>query len=136
MLAITEYHVGMQAEVERCFSLEDVTLFAKLSGDINPVHLDETYAKQTQFGRRIVHGALLASVFSTLFANHLPGAGCIYLKSECKFLKPVYLNENIIFKVEIEHILLKKKRLVFKTVAEAGQQLYIVGHAELYIPEY
>lgn len=135
MLPIKEYRIGMKSEVERSFSSEEVNLFSKLSGDINPVHLDDTYAQKTMFGRRIVHGALASSIFSTIFANLLPGAGCIYLKSENKFLRPIYLNEKVIFKVEIIDVLQEKKRVIFKTVAVSNDQECIVGMAELYIPE-
>ena len=133
-LDITDIQVGDQAVVERYFSGEDVSLFSQLSCDLNPVHLDEVYAKNTMFGSRIVHGALLTSMFSTLFANTLPGAGCIYLKSESKFLKPVYLNELISFKVEVIDVIVEKKRVIFKTVATSQDKLCIVGTAELYIP--
>ena len=135
MLSITEYKVGMYAEIVRSFSENDVDLFSKLSGDENPVHLNEEYAKTTLFGRRIVHGALASSIFSALFANKLPGAGCIYLKFENKFLRPIYLNEKVIFKVEIIDILQEKKRVIFKTVAVSNDQECIMGMAELYIPE-
>lgn len=117
MLLISEYKIGMAAELTRSFSDEDVYLFSKLSGDINPVHLDENYAKETIFGARIVHGALVSSVFSTIFANNLPGAGCIYLKSENRFLKPVYLNEPVHFKVEVTDVIKEKKRVIFRTSA-------------------
>ena len=127
--------VGQTSEITRFFLGEDVDLFSKLSGDVNPVHLDEAFAKTTMFGGRIVHGALLSSVFSTIFANHLPGPGCIYLKSENKFLKPVFLNEAVNFKVEIIDILVEKKRVIFKTAAVFRNQECIVGTAELYIPE-
>lgn len=134
-LKISNFKIGDNFELVRQFSNEDVKLFSELSGDINPVHLDEEYAKKTIFGQRIVHGALLTSIFSTIFANHLPGPGCIYLKSENKFLKPVYLNQPITFRAEIINIVVEKKRVIFKTVAQANQQEYIVGTAELYIPE-
>lgn len=135
MLIISDYKVGMTAEFTKNFTVEDVNLFAKLSGDINPVHLDENYAKGTIFGARIVHGALVSSIFSTIFANILPGAGCIYLKSENKFLKPVYLNESVHFKVEITDVIKEKKRVIFKTLAICKGVECIVGAAELYIPD-
>lgn len=135
MKSIKEMRVGQTSEITRFFLGEDVDLFSKLSGDVNPVHLDEAFAKTTMFGGRIVHGALLSSVFSTIFANHLPGPGCIYLKSENKFLKPVFLNEAVNFKVEIIDILVEKKRVIFKTAAVFRNQECIVGTAELYIPE-
>lgn len=135
MLSIAEYKLGMCAEITHSFSENDVDLFSKLSGDENPVHLDEEYAKTTTFGRRIVHGAFASSIFSSIFANKLPGAGCIYSKSENKFLRPIYLNTRVLFKVEIIDILQEKKRVIFKTLAISNDQECIVGMAELYIPE-
>ena len=134
MLSILDYKVGMSAEIRRSFSANDIRVFSKLSGDINPVHLDEKYASKTIFGSCIVHGALASSIFSTIFANTLPGPGCIYLKSESKFLKPIYLDEEVIFKVEVTDILEEKKRLIFKTVAITRSTECIVGTAEIFIP--
>lgn len=134
-IKINEMKIGQVAEIFRIFSGQDIDLFSEISGDINPVHLNDEFAKTTIFGARIVHGALLSSIFSTIFANTLPGPGCIYLKSENKFLKPVYLNEPVNFRVEITDILVKKKRVIFKTVAVFRNQECIVGTAELYIPE-
>lgn len=134
MLLIADFNVGMSAEITRSFNANDVRVFSKLSGDINPVHLDEKYASKTIFGSCIVHGALASSIFSTIFANTLPGPGCIYLKSESKFLKPIYLDEEVIFKVEVTDILEEKKRLIFKTVAISRSTECIVGTAEIFIP--
>ena len=134
MLLIADFNVGMSAEITRSFNANDVRVFSKLSGDINPVHLDKKYASETIFGSCIVHGALASSIFSTIFANTLPGPGCIYLKSENKFLKPIYLDEEVIFKVEVTDILEEKKRLIFKTVAISRSTECIVGTAEIFIP--
>ena len=134
MLLIADFNVGMSAEITRSFNANDVRVFSKLSGDINPVHLDEKYASKTIFGSCIVHGALASSIFSTIFANTLPGPGCIYLKSENKFLKPIYPDEEVIFKVEVTDILEEKKRLIFKTVAISRSTECIVGTAEIFIP--
>ena len=134
MLLIADFNVGMSAEITRSFNANDLRVFSKLTGDINPVHLDEKYASQTIFGSCIVHGALASSIFSTIFANTLPGPGCIYLKSESKFLKPIYLDEEVIFKVEVTDVLEEKKRLIFKTVAITRSTECIVGTAEIFIP--
>ena len=134
MLLIADFNVGMSAEITRSFNANDLRVFSKLSGDINPVHLDEKYASKTIFGSCIVHGALASSIFSTIFANTLPGPGCIYLKSESKFLKPIYLDEEVIFKVEVTDVLEEKKRLIFKTVAITRSTECIVGTAEIFIP--
>ncbi len=135
MLPLTKFTIGLQSEIIRSFTAAEVASFARLSGDVNPIHLDEEFAENTQFGRRIVHGAFLTSIFSTIFANQLPGVGCIYLKSENKFLKPVYLNEDVLFKVEVIDILLDKKRIKFQTSAHCKDQLVIIGVAELYLPD-
>lgn len=135
MLSITEYKIGVTSEVTRSFTGADVDAFAELSGDMNPVHLDENYAKKTFFGARIVHGAFASSIFSTIFANTLPGPGCIYLKSENKFLKPIFLDELVLFKVEVIDVNIEKKRVIFSTTAVSNNQECIVGLAELYIPE-
>lgn len=134
MLSISNFELGMKAEKKRIFTSEDVIKFSELSGDINPVHVNEAYAKETIFGKRIVHGALASSIFSTLFANTLPGPGCIYLKSENKFLKPIYLNEEITFSIELVNIIKNKNRLIFDTKAICEDQTYIIGTAEIFIP--
>lgn len=134
-LKIENVKVGDKAELKRIFTAEEVKAFSILSGDINPIHLDEQYASKTLFSSRIVHGALAASIFSTIFANTLPGPGCIYIKSENKFLKPIYLDKTVYFKVEVIEVLQEKKRVIFKTIAISNQQDCIVGTAELYISE-
>lgn len=135
MMSINEFKVGMTSELQHSFSGSDVDNFSELSGDVNPVHLDDDYSKKTIFGARIVHGALATSIFSTIFANTLPGPGCIYLKSENKFLKPIFLDQLVLFKVEVTDVNIEKKRVVFSTTAISNNQECIVGLAELYIPE-
>ncbi|MDV2469862.1 MaoC family dehydratase [Acinetobacter chinensis] len=133
-LKIENIKVGDKAGLQRSFSAEEVTAFSRLSGDINPVHLDEEYASNTMFGSRIVHGALASSIFSTIFANTLPGPGCIYLKSENKFLKPVYLNDIVDYQVEVVEINSERKKVIFETRAFINGKTCIAGTAELYIP--
>ncbi|WP_432787032.1 (R)-specific enoyl-CoA hydratase [Oligella sp. MSHR50489EDL] len=135
MLSIDKFTVGMTTQIERAFSAQDVELFAKLSGDCNPIHLDEAYAKTTAFGQRIVHGALASSIFSNIFGNILPGPGCIYLKSNLVFLKPIYLDAKIEYKVEITEIIKEKSRIILKTSAHADGKEFISGTAEIYIPK-
>ena len=74
---------------------DDVNQFSMISGDINPIHLDDEYAKGTRFGKRIAHGILVASHISALIANKLPGEGSILLSQTLKFLSPVYLDDTI-----------------------------------------
>lgn len=132
---INSISIGDKKSIIRLFSHEDVESFSRLSGDINPIHLDDDYAKGTIFGQRIVHGALATSIFSTIFANHLPGVGSIYLKSENKFVAPIFLGKEIIFTVEVTEINLAKRRVIFVTTAEAEDKVVISGTAELYLPK-
>ncbi|MEN8369479.1 MaoC family dehydratase [Acinetobacter bereziniae] len=131
---IEKIKLGDRVELLRSFTESDVEKFSQLSGDVNPVHLDENYARNTIFKSRIVHGALASSIFSTIFANTLPGAGCIYLKSDNRFLKPIFLNTSVLFVVEVIEIIIEKRRVIFKTTAISNDKECIVGSAELYIP--
>ena len=91
----------MELLFSKIFSDEDVRRFAELSLDVNPVHLDEHYAKQSIFGKKIVHGFLVGSLISAVIGNKLPGFGSIYLKQEMNFKKPVFIDDEITAEVEI-----------------------------------
>jgi acyl dehydratase len=84
------------------FNQDDINLFAKVTGDNNPVHTDEAYAAKTIFGKRVMHGMLGAAVFSRVFGTLFPGEGTIYLKQDLKFLKPMFVDTDyrVVFKVE------------------------------------
>lgn len=88
----------------RSFSYNDVLQFSELSKDKNPIHLDESYARDTQFGNPIVHGMLAASIFSAIIANELPGSGSIYLHQDLDFRSPLYHNVRYHFEVKILNI--------------------------------
>jgi acyl dehydratase len=107
--------IGDFASQKKRFTLEDVKAFAELTGDYNPVHFDENFASQTIFKKPIVHGPLVITIITSLFANKLPGPGSVYLSHEVKYLAPVFHNEEILATVEIidvnskGHIFLKTK---------------------------
>ncbi len=90
-----EMEIGTSASVKKTITQEDIELFAKVSGDVNLVHLDEEYAKTTMFKQTISHGMLPASLISTVLGTKLPGAGTIYLKQALKFTKPVFPGDTI-----------------------------------------
>ena len=96
--------VNQLASYSRTVSNDDVILFSELTGDFNPVHLDELEAKKSIFGERIVHGMLSASYISTVIAMHLPGAGSIYLEQNIKFLMPVKIGDKITAHVKVLEI--------------------------------
>jgi len=94
-LTLNMIKVGDTASFERAFSDDDVRTFARLSGDENPLHLDDTYAKTTKFGRRIVHGMLLGGLCSALVGMYLPGKRCLYLGQTLTFKKPVFIGDLV-----------------------------------------
>ena len=93
--------VGDQASRSKTFSDEDVRGFARITGDTNPLHLDDAYAEQTRFGRRLVHGMLTASLLSATLANDLPGEGTVYMSQTLQFKAPVFIGDTITATVEV-----------------------------------
>ncbi|SRR5579875_309226 len=90
-----QFTEGQSASLTRTVSAADVDAFARLTGDSNPVHLDEAYASTTRFGRRIAHGMLAVSYISAVLGTTFPGPGTIYLSQNVSFLAPVYLGDTI-----------------------------------------
>lgn len=90
-----DYSEGQTASLTRTVTEAEVEAFAWASGDTNPVHLDEDYAKRTRFGRRIAHGMLIGSYISTLLGTQFPGPGTIYMSQTMAFLHPVYLGDTV-----------------------------------------
>jgi acyl dehydratase len=101
---IDEIEIGQKAKYSKTCSADDVRDFAKLSGDVNPVHLDEGYASKTQFGRCIAHGMYTAALVSAAVAVKLPGPGSIYLGQDMKFRAPVYIGDTITVEMEVESV--------------------------------
>ncbi len=96
-----EFFVGQSASLTRSVTAEEVETFARATGDVNPVHLDETYAARTRFGHRIAHGMLIASYISALLGTKFPGPGTIYMSQALKFLRPVYLGDEVTVTVTV-----------------------------------
>jgi len=129
--------LGMEkrASLTRTITAEDVESFARLTGDKNPVHLDKDYAATTRFGRRIAHGMLVGSLFSTLFGTETPGPGALYLGQSLRFKAPVFLGDQVTATVELTHLRTDKPVATYATVA-TNQDGDIVadGEATLYVP--
>jgi len=92
---------GQSASFTKTVSEADVTLFAGISGDFNPLHVNEEYARKSRFGRRIAHGLFSAGLISSVLGMQLPGPGAIYLKQDLKFLAPVFIGDTITARVEV-----------------------------------
>lgn len=131
-MRIEEFYVGQSASLKKVFSSDDVKVFAELSLDKNPIHLDETYARQSLFGKRIVHGFFVGSLISAVFGTVLPGEGAIYLHQEMNFRKPVYHGEEIKATVTVTNIKKEKSILYFDTKCENERgEIVIDGNAVL-----
>jgi 3-hydroxybutyryl-CoA dehydratase len=122
--------VGEMAEFSKTITDEDVNAFADLTGDHNPVHLDDNYASGTRFGRRIAHGMLTASLISSVLANRLPGEGTVYLSQSLKFVAPVYLDDTVTARVTVTGIREDKPIATLETVCvnQRGETL-LTGEA-------
>jgi acyl dehydratase len=128
--------VGEMAEFSKTITDEDVHAFAELTGDHNPVHLDEQYASGTRFGRRIAHGMLTASLISSVLANRLPGRGTVYLSQSLKFVAPVYLDDTVTARVTVTNIREDKPVATLETVCvnQRGETL-VKGEAVVLFAE-
>ena len=131
---IDEIKIGMTASYSQTITDADIKLFAGISGDFNPVHMDEHYAESSRFKKRIAHGFISASFFSALFGTSLPGHGCVYVAQNLSFLRPVYINDTVVASVKVADIDLKRKRVFFETICTVNQKKVIDGRAEIYIP--
>lgn len=128
--------VGMSASRTRRVTSEDIELFARVSGDTNPVHLDADYAANTQFGKRIAHGMFSVSIISAILGNDLPGHGTIYLGQDVKFKAPVYLDDEVTVTVECVKYREDKRIATFKTTAtNQDGKLLLEGEAVVIAPE-
>ncbi|OQY24096.1 MAG: enoyl-CoA hydratase [Anaerolineaceae bacterium 4572_32.1] len=97
----TDFQLGQRASFGKTITESDVTTFAGLIGDFNPLHVDAEYARQSRFGRRVAHGMFTAGLISAVLGNKLPGPGSIYLSQQIEFLAPVYIGDTITAAVEV-----------------------------------
>jgi len=113
--SIGQMQVGDAAEFAKTVTETDIYLYAGITGDFNPAHVNEAYAKNTFFKTRIAHGMLTAGFISAIIANQLPGPGTIYMKQELSFLAPVRIGDTITARVEVLELLAEKNRVRLKT---------------------
>ena len=125
--------VGMSAETAKTISEADIVLFSAVSTDVNAVHLDEEYAAGTQFGGRIAHGMLSASLISAVLGNRLPGPGVIYLSQSLRFRAPVRAGDTVRAKATVKQVIADKCRVVLDTVCTVGGKVVIDGEATVMV---
>ena len=111
-----KFSVGDSAEITKTIEQSDIDAFANVTGDHNPVHVDEEFARTTRFGRRIAHGMLTASLISAVLANKLPGEGSVYLGQTLQFVAPVFPGDEITARVTVLEMREDKPILKLETV--------------------
>ncbi|QCD44011.1 GNAT family N-acetyltransferase [Campylobacter mucosalis] len=126
--------IGMTSSYSQTITDADIKAFAGISGDRNPVHLDEEYAKNSRFKKRIAHGMLTASFFSAIFGTKIPGEGCVYTHQSLNFKKPVYVDDTVVATIEVIDIDKSNRRVRFKTICKTDKGIVTDGEAEIFVP--
>jgi 3-hydroxybutyryl-CoA dehydratase len=129
-----KFKPGDSASLSRTISDDDIRAFANATGDHNPLHLDEQFAKQTRFGKRIAHGMLSASLISAVIANELPGQGSIYLGQTLAFVAPVFPGDTVTARVTVTGVREDKPILKLETVCtNQRDEVVIRGEATVLV---
>lgn len=132
--SIDELKVGDVAEFAKTVAETDIYLYAGITGDFNPAHVNEAYAKTTFFKTRIAHGMLTAGFISAIIANQLPGPGTIYLKQDLSFLAPVHMGDTITGRVEVIELNVEKNRVRLKTTCSNQDSVMVISGEGLVSP--
>jgi 3-hydroxybutyryl-CoA dehydratase len=133
-MADNTFQLGQRASFGKTVTESDVTTFAGLIGDFNPIHVDAEYARKSRFGQRVAHGMFTAGLISAVLGNKLPGPGAIYLSQQIEFLAPVFIGDTITATVEVSAWRPDKRIITLKTDAynQADKQV-VTGKAVLLV---
>lgn len=133
-LFLEDLTVGQSASLTKTVSEKDIQSFAEVTGDNNPVHLDEAYAATTPFKTRIAHGMLSAGYISAVIGTQLPGPGAIYVGQALRFKRPVKIGDEVTATATITEIDQEKARIVLSTVCTVGEKAVVEGEATIMVP--
>ena len=133
-ICIEDLEIGMTRSLRKTITDDDISLFAQVSTDRNPVHLDESYAQSTIFEGRIAHGMLSASLISAVIGEQLPGHGTIYLGQNLKFLAPVRPGDMVQAVVRVMGIDHARRRVTLETFCTVGDTVVLKGEALVLAP--
>lgn len=131
---VEQLQIGQNAAFSKTISESDVYLFAGVTGDMNPAHINAEYSKESPFNERIVHGMLSASLISTVLGTELPGRGTIYLQQKVKFVAPVRFGDTITATVEVVEKDCERNRVKLRTVCTNQNKQIVVDGEALVIP--
>ncbi|HEY8182509.1 MAG TPA: MaoC family dehydratase [Thermoanaerobaculia bacterium] len=128
---IEDFQVGQHVTFTKTFTEEDMQRFIEITGDVNPLHVDDAFARKTKFGRRVLQGMLTASILSTMVGMLLPGRGAIYRSQTLNFLLPVYLGDTVTAHFVVRAIDREKHRLTIDSwIENAAGERVIEGTCE------
>ena len=130
---LEDLSIGMTSSFEKTITDKDIQAFAAITGDTNPVHLDDEYAATTPFKARIAHGMMSAGLISTVLGTQLPGPGCIYLDQQIKFRAPVFIQDTVVATVTVEDINHRRGRVTLKTQCFVNHKLVADGTASMMV---
>ena len=131
---MSDLQVGQTAEFTKTVTETDVVLFAGITGDLNPAHVDQVWAEASRFGGRIAHGMLSAAFISTVLAMKLPGPGTIYLSQTLRFTAPVRIGDTVTARVEVAEVMPKRRIRLTTTAAKQDGTPVIEGEAVVLAP--
>ena len=133
-ICIEDIEIGMVRSIQKVITDRDIEMFAEVSTDRNPVHLDEDYAQETIFGGRIAHGMLTAGLVSAVIGEQLPGHGSVYLGQSLKFLAPVRPGDLVYAEVIVSDIDLPRRRVILDCQCKVDGRRVLVGEATVLAP--
>ncbi|MEK7280813.1 MAG: MaoC family dehydratase [Chloroflexota bacterium] len=131
---IHEIKVGDTAEFTKTITEADVVLFAGITGDFNPAHVNQVWAEGTRFKERIAHGMLSGGMLSAVLGMHLPGPGTIYLSQELRFLAPVHIGDTITARVEVQELFQENNRVRLHTTCQNQDGTVVVDGTAIVLP--
>jgi len=131
---IDDLKPGMSESFTKTVSENDVKLFGEVSGDVNPMHFDEAFAKTTPFKGRIAHGVLTASYISTVLGMKMPGPGTIFMSLMTRFKAPVRIGETVTATCTVREVVPEKRRVLFDCICRVGETVVIEGEALVMAP--
>lgn len=133
-VSIEDLELGQSYTIINVVSDADIVKFSEVTGDVNPIHLDEIYAKSSVFGERIAHGMILAGYISAIFGTKFPGPGSIYLSQSLKFRAPVKIGSAVETTVTIIDMKPSRKRITLNCECRVGDTMVLTGEAQLMVP--
>jgi 3-hydroxybutyryl-CoA dehydratase len=131
---IDDLNPGMSESLARTVTERDVELFGEVSGDRNPVHFDEEFARRTVFRGRIAHGVLSLAYVSTVLGMQMPGPGTIFLSSSARFKAPVRIGDTVTTVCTVREVLKEKRRVTFDCICKVGDTVVVEGEAVVMPP--